>query len=196
MISVKIGNCEDFIPRIVELAGIVYKSSDVSPYHRYRGLYVICPHSFITAYDETGELVGYIIATPVDPQYFERTTRLSFEERDFYSSICKPYTTGRNKLYLFSIVVEPTHSQRVQILGALARGFVRLLRVLAERGVIVNEVSALALSESGKKICRGIDMEEVGTNPKGTVFVHRNFPKVYLEKSLREGAMSRLVRPV
>lgn len=195
MITVKIGDCKDDLPRIVELAGIVYKSEDVSPFQRYLGFYTICPQSYITAYDDTGALVGYIIAIPVDGNYFETTTKESFLEQDFYSTISKQYTTGSNKIYLFSIVVDPDHSKRVQILGSLARAFIQHLKMMALEGKYITEISALALSESGKKICRGIEMKEIAVNSKGTVFVNRNFIDVYLGQDIKNSIMNRLVRP-
>lgn len=194
MITVKIGDCREHIPRIVEMAEEVYALGNVSPYQRYLGFYTICPQSYITAYDDNGTLCGYIIAVPVDEDYFESTTKPDFKEKNFFSTIAKQYTNGENKLYLFSIVVLPSHTQRVQILGALARGFVRHLRGQAQLGKVTTEISALALSESGKKICRGIGMFKVAKNSKGSVFVNRDFVKVYLDQNLKDGVLARLLK--
>lgn len=178
MIEIRIGNVRNHMDRIRDLATKVYDPQDVSSLEKYLALYDKCPEGFICAFDsKTKQVVGYIIALPLDPDYFEKTTTADYTEADLTPDVVKPYTPGNNYVYLFSIVSQLNHPERLKIFSSLSKAYVSQLRKLSYAGYFVLRATAIALSESGQNICRRLDMEEVGVNPKGVVFYGKQFHK-------------------
>lgn len=186
-IEIRIGKARHHMAMVRELATKVYDPKDVSPLAKYLELFDRCPEGFIFAFDtDTNRLVGYIISLPLEQEYFPRTTEMDYTEGDLTPEVVKQYTKGNNYVYLFSIVSNRNHPKRLEILRSLSRAYVSQLRDMARDGKYVLEASAIALSESGIKICQGMNMEEKGVNPKGTVFHSEKFHKLYIDSDTKQ----------
>lgn len=193
-IKVEIGKSRFFMSPARELAKLVYDENDVSELKKYLDLYEASPESFILAIDTlTHRLVGYIISLPLDHKYFEKTTQKDYMEEDLSADKVRPYQEGNNFVYLFSIVSDLKHPQRLTILKELSKAYVEQLRKLAKDGKYVIRASAVALTPAGKKLCIGMDMEEVGVNPKGTVFVNEKFHKVFINTKTKNSVIKNFI---
>lgn len=181
MITVTIGKKRHYMPMVVNLAEKVYKPEDVSSLKKYLALFDKCPEAFIFAFDEQKRLVGYIISLPLLKDYFPKTTQADYTEQDLTLDVVCPYEKGNNYVYLFSIVSNQTHKERLAIFRALSRAYIKQLRQLAINGKYVLEASAVALSPVGQKICEIMSMQKIGVNPKGTVYHQPKFHKVFVD---------------
>lgn len=192
-IKIIIGKENAYLASVVALAKKVYAPEDVSPVDKYASLFQCSPESFVFAVDDlTQQLVGYIISLPLNEEYFESTVLPDYDESTLSEMVVVPYKKGINKVYLFSIVINPEHPQRLSILKALAQSYSQQLREMASKGIDVVEASALALSDSGVKICQGLKMTRVADNSKGVVFVNRDFYEVFAKGETKENLLRRI----
>lgn len=192
-IKIQIGKSNAYLASVIALAKMVYDEKDVSSQEKYLKLYNRCPEAFIFAIDSgTQQLVGYIISLPLDHDYFERTLQPDYDESDLFEDVVKPYRFGNNKIYQFSIVSKPNHPDRMTILKELSCAYIKQLRDFALAGKYVVEASALALSESGVKLCEGMNMDLVAENDKGIIYVNREFHKLFMDTDTKQGILRRL----
>lgn len=193
-VKVRIGGDNSYIHSVVSLAKRVYKPEDVSSIERYYSFFKKSPESFIFAIDPlNNHLKGYIISLPLDFNYFPNTITTEFKEDCLIPEVVRPYQKGANKVYLFSIVIDPSCPNRLETLKALSKAYIQQMRDYALDGVFITEASALALSESGIKICQGINMDLLSINDKGHIFHRREFHKNFIDKDTKEGILKSFV---
>lgn len=181
-IHFQIGKCRQFIPQIVSLALQVYREENVSSITKYYSLYDKCPESFIVALDpKTNKVLGYIISIPFSRFYFNQTIKPDYNEDGLNHNDIRPFQKGNNLVYLFSIVTKPDYINRTGVLSGLSRTLRDQFKTMASQGIYITEASALALSDSGIKICHGLKMQTMGSNAHGTVFYNSQFYKLFVD---------------
>lgn len=193
-IKFQIGRCRQLIPQIVDLALRVYKEENVSSMSKYYTLYDKCPESFIVALDpRSNKVLGYIITIPFSRNYFDKTIRPNYNEDDLSAQDIRPFQKGNNLVYLFSIVTMPDYGNRTGVLSGLSRTLRDQFKGMSSEGVYITEASALALSESGIKICKGLKMDVMGSNPDGTVFYNPQFYKLFVDMESKEEIIKKFI---
>jgi hypothetical protein len=194
-IKILIGGNSQYLNPAVSLAMKVYKKEDVSPLAVYKEMHDRNPNAFVFAIDDrTHELVGYVINIPLEKSYFESTNQASYDESDLTPDRILQFKKGMNYIYMFSIVINPGYTDRVPALRALVNGVREQFNSLAQDGKYITQASAVALSDSGIKLCQGMKMTEIGVNKKGTVFIHKSFHTLFANDATKSHILKTFVQ--
>ena len=185
-IKIIIGGDGRYLKVAHRLSLIVYDHSNVSSFSDYVKYFRISPKSFIFAVDTRSDvLIGFTINLSLREEYFEKTKDPNYDEGSLSPAKAKRFTRGNNFLYLFSIAINSSHYNRIAALMAIATATKRLFNEMALKGIYVSQVSALALSSSGVKICKGLGMQNMGRNHKGIVFFADEFHEILLYRETK-----------
>ena len=117
----------------------------------------------------TGHIVAYINAMPVSDECYDMIKDGNFIDIGITLEMILSYDKpGPYHIYLSSVVVHPDY-RNTGVFRLLFKAFISSLNGLTERGVIVDKMLADAVSPGGKKFCKLLGMERVGSTGHGSV---------------------------
>lgn len=183
----------------INLAVETYQGQHVFSHSKHIEIFKANPNSYFFAYDiNTKRVVGCIVAIPVTDEFFKRTLSDDFEEDELNKSVIISNTeTGIRKLYFCSITCDQKNSDRVRILSGLVKKFISFHSTQLLEGCKVTEVSAMAISDAGVKLCKMMGLSLHSKHKDGhSVFRLSNLSKKIYDNHLTDVQKNIVVRDV
>jgi hypothetical protein len=186
MIQIEIGGDNEKNKRVLGVLALdsqAFPSWSFKTPEFYFKLHERHPDGFIFAFDTlTQQMVGYILALPVNREYFERTLKPDFDETDLTPDKIEDLKVGPNLFYAAGIVVRLDRSDRVLIFRKLMKAYSDYLASLfLDNKMYVSEMSSIAVSKVGMGLCDQIGMTKIcpADGDHGTIYCNRNFYKSF-----------------
>lgn len=151
------------IAEVVELDKKVYETIYLTNVHQLLDRYKANTKSFIVAYNEKNSIVGYMNLYPVTDELYNDIKELRIDtDIDISSDDILPYERGgKYKLYIMSVVVTPKY-QGTSVSKLLSKGFHEYLQICKVKGVTIDNVLAIAVSNSGVKFSKRLGLKKKG----------------------------------
>ena len=149
------------IAEVVELDKKVYESKYLTNVHQLLDRYKANTRSFIVVYNEKKNIVGYMNLYPVTDKLYDdiREVRLDTDV-DISSDDILPYESGgKYYLYIMSVVVKPKY-QGTNVSKLLSKGFQEYLKICKEKHVTIENVLAIAVSNSGARFSKKLGLKK------------------------------------
>lgn len=176
---------KDFLSQIMALDKLVYSPEYAGELKNMEARYAANRDSFVCILDESSEkLAGYINFFPCTKALYEDILYHTnvIRDDDIKPEEIAPYQEEENHLFVISVVVHPDYRKDKEAITALSDAWIAHLNSLNEQGYPITDISAIAVSEDGKKALRNYMFTvERELSDGNTVYVCREH---FLEKLL------------
>lgn len=146
----------DYLPKVMELDGLVYESQYVGELANMENRYDANPESFVCIIDEENDvLAGYINFFPCTEELYQsiRYDSQVIRDDDIAGNEIAEYSSNDNHIFILSVVVHPQYRDKGVVL-LLTDAWIDYLNCLSEKGFPVTDIMATAVSEDGMKYLR------------------------------------------
>ena len=146
----------DFLPKIMELDRIVYSAEYAGELENMVARYQANRDSFVCIIDEEHDrLAGYINFFPcTDALYRDIRYQTSvIRDDDIRADEIAQYDTETNHLFVISIAVHPDY-RGGEAIAVLSDAWIAHLGMLQDKGFPITDISAIAISQDGRKALR------------------------------------------
>ncbi len=148
---------KEFLSSIMALDEMVYEKKYAGELKNMEARYEANRNSFICIMDEEeNQLAGYINFFPCTKALYEDILYHTdvIRDDDITPEEIAPYGKEENHLFIISIVVHPDYRKTKEAITALSNAWITHLNKLKKDGHPITDISAIAVSKSGRKALR------------------------------------------
>lgn len=148
--------------KIVALDSAVYKDQYVPKEINIKARYMKNPDSYIIVEDTTNQKpAGYICFFPcAEELHKDIWVRNLFRDDDITPDEIAEYSSERNHLFIFSVVISETY-RGTKVVKLLTNEFIKKIRKLQTAGTPITDIAAIAVSLDGIKYLENLNFKRV-----------------------------------